>query len=168
MAFWDIFKTSEGEKNNNSSLHKKIENELTDQSEEELIKIACISGLLARVAHVDFVVTDGERESMHVALEEWTHLNKEEIHAICKIAVEEIKELAGIENHMYTRPLRDIMDHDERYEVLEACFAVAASDGTVENMESEEIRTIGKGLELTSKHFIAARATVAEKLGALR
>ena len=46
-------------------------------------------------------------------------------------------------------------------------FVIAASDGNVAAIESEEIRVISKGLELTNQHFLAARAEVADFLKAL-
>ena len=47
-------------------------------------------------------------------------------------------------------------------------FSVAASDGNADNLESEEIRTISKGLGLEHKHFVAARMSVKEYLGSLK
>ncbi|MFT6604717.1 MAG: putative tellurite resistance protein B-like protein, partial [Bacteriovoracaceae bacterium] len=97
-----------------------------------------------------------------------TKLSAEEIDAIVAVSIDEIKDLSGLENHKYCPPLVEILEKDQRYGLLESLFQIAASDGNVEDNESEEIRLITTGLNLEHKHYISARATVLEFLGALR
>jgi uncharacterized tellurite resistance protein B-like protein len=172
MDFWGIFKLgsdkSESSGQDSSSLQKKLSSLLTETTESELIKIACISGLFARVVSSDMVVDDGEMEVMRHSLKKWGKLPSNEADAAAKIAVEDNKELAGIENHKYCSPLLDLMSADERYHLLESLFAIAAGDGSVIGAESEEIRAISKGLMLSHNHFVAARATVLKQLQSLK
>jgi len=151
-----------------SRLHQKVSELLPDQSDEQLLKIACLSGLMARIAYNDLVIDDNERQIILNSLKEWTNLNNEEAKAIADLCLSEVKDLAGVENHLYCLPLRETLSLEERYNVIVSLFAVAAADGTVENSESEEIRNINHGLLLEHKHFISARSTVLEKIGALR
>lgn len=151
-----------------SRLHEKVSELLPNQSDEQLLKIACLSGLMARVAYNDLVIDDNERHVILNSLKKWTQLNDEEAKAIADLCLSEVKDLAGVENHLYCLPLRDSLSLDERYNIIVSLFAVAAADGTVENSESEEIRNINHGLLLEHKHFISARSTVLEKLGALK
>lgn len=175
MAFWDIFsKFSTSNKKNDQNndtqkgkLYQKIKDLLPDSSEEELIKIACISGLLARVAYVDFKIDKNEVVLMQKVLKDWTTLSEQDIDVTVNLSLEAIQELAGLENHKYCGPLNDILSQEQRYELLEALFALAAGDNTVENIESEEIRLIAQGLRLSHQHYISARATVINKLKAL-
>ena len=168
MGFWDIFNKEESNNQFESRLHKKIADYLPNTDENEHILIACISGLMARVAYVDFHLHENEEAIIADSLKTWTKLTEVEIQAVKKIAIEEIKELAGLENHKYCHPLNDILNQDQRFELLEALFAVAASDGEVESKENEEIRIIAKGLLLEQKYFISARATVVEYLKTLK
>lgn len=168
MAFWDTFKQEKNKNSNLSRLHQKISELLPNHSENDLIKVACIAGLLARIAYVDLKIEKGEVETMKTALKEWSNLDELMVEAIVNLSVDEIKDLAGLENHKYCHPLNDILDNDEKFKLLTSLFAVAAGDGSVESMESEEIRVITKGLLLEHKHYIAARATVLEKLKALK
>ena len=87
---------------------------------------------------------------------------------LANMAITHIKDMAGLDNHLYVHPLREILSQDERYKVLQSLFLVAASDGNVDNLESEEIRIICKGLELSNQHFTVARAEVAKYIGALK
>ena len=167
MAFWDIFGTNEKDKHQHGIIHYRLKQLMPDATEEDLIRVACIAGLLARVANVDLKITTDEKEFMKTAMLDWSGLDSKLVEVVCKIAIEEIQELSGLENHLYGQGLRESMDQDDRYRILEVLFAMSAADGSVDNLESEEIRTIAKSLHLTNQHFIAARATVMEKLAAL-
>ena len=151
-----------------SRLHQKIAELLPDKNEEDLIKTACLSGLMARIAYNDMEIHEGEMELITQSLEKWMNLNSEESIATAKLCVEEIKELAGIENHLYCLPLRESLSGKERYKIIECLFAIAASDGSVSNQEAEEIRNINQGLLLEHQHFISAKSTVLEYLGSLK
>ena len=170
MKFWELFseKHSSPQQTNFCSIHERLTSKLPNAKEETLIKTACIAGLLARVAWVDFKLDTNELKSMNKSLIEWTKLDNNTVDAILSIAIEEIKNLAGLENHIYAHTLRDMLDQTERYNILLALFSLAGSDGEVENIESEEIRIIAKGLGLAPKHYLSARASVYEKLKALK
>lgn len=169
MKFWDIFNSSVKETTGHTSrLHQKISELLPEENEDELIKCACVAGLLASVAFIDFEIHENEEEFMKKSLLDWTNLTPLEVDAISKVAIDEIKELSGLENHLYCKPLNELMDNDEKYGVLESLFAMAACDHEVSHKESEEIRVIYMGLHLEHKHFVSARATVLDKLMALK
>lgn len=168
MAFWDIFKAPSQGKDHQSGLHQKVANLLPNASDEEHVLVACVAGLCARVVYIDFEVHKDEIEKMKSALDHWTDLPKHDIEAIVELSLDEIKELAGLENHAYAHPLKETLSLENRYGILESLFEIAASDGVVEEKESEEIRVIATGMNLEHKHFISARATVLEHLGALK
>ncbi len=151
-----------------SRLHQRISELLPEKTEEDHLKIACLSGLMARIAYNDLKIDENEKLVILNSLKNWTHLNEEEAKAVADLCLSEVKDLAGIENHLYCLPLRESLSGTERYNIVVSLFAVAAADGTVENSESEEIRNIAHGLLLEHKHFISARSTVLEKLGALK
>tara|TARA_B100001971_G_scaffold215182_1_gene259232 strand:- start:178720 stop:179226 length:507 start_codon:yes stop_codon:yes gene_type:complete len=167
MSFWKKF-VDNGKDDNLSSLQKELANSLAELSEEQQVEVTCIAGLLARVAYVDFELDPNELVEIKKILKQWTDYTDDLVELIANTAVKHIKDLAGLENHLYVYPLRDILDRDTRFKIVEALFAIAAADGNVENIESEEIRMINTGLELSNQHFIAARAKVIQKLGALK
>lgn len=166
MSFWDIFKTKETTQNNQSRLYFKLKELLPNAEENTLIYTACISGLMARLIHVDLMIKDSEVLSFKKVLER-NFEDKQLVAAITELALNEIQELIDLENQRYSQPLNDILNENEKYKVLQLLFEVAASDGVVENIESEEIRLVCKSLCLSDKYFLAARAEVKDKLGAL-
>ena len=169
MSFWKMFKPSnDQDKKEYSQLYYELKSQFPDFSDENLIKITCIAGLFARVAYVDFDLDIKEKEHMKFALTNMTEFSNQEIDSIIEISLSHVKELAGLENHKYVYNLKEVIDKSERFQIVEALFALAASDGVVENIESEEIRIIVKGFDLSDQHFIAARAKASDKLKALR
>ena len=151
-----------------SQLHEKIFNRLPDRNEETILTLTCIAGLMARVAFIDFHIDERERQNMLDALAEFDDLKPGESEVITDIALEEIKNLSGLENHLYCYPISETLCLNERFNIVKALFTLAASDDGVSEKESEEIRQITKGLLLEHKHFIAARAYVLEKLDSLK
>ena len=112
-----------------------------------------------------------EEAHIKTALKEISELEQSQSDALAALALKEIEQLAGKENHRYCYELNEVLGdqaENEKYQILLMLFAVAASDGVVESVESEEIRNITKALLLEHKHYISARATVAEKLKALQ
>ena len=122
---------------------------------------------MARVAYVDFSLDPKEVDKMKVLMKGYSFGQKLKPEMIVELATTNIKEMAGLENHLYVHPLNEVLSKDEKFEVVQVLFFVAASDGVVEAIESEEIRTINKGLELSTQHFLAARAQVASYLKSL-
>lgn len=168
LGFWEKFKPSKAIEDSKTNLYDRLSSMFPDAQEDFLVEVACVAGLLARVAFVDMEIHEGEREHIKSVLQEWTDLPADEVEAISEIAIDEVTALVGNENHLYVHHLRPILDKDKRFQLIRALFAMAASDGEVDNYESEEIRIIAKGLELFNQHFLAARAEVADKLKALK
>lgn len=169
MALVDLFKFNTPEaKEQYSSLHYKVEKYFPDCNEREIIIATCVAGLCARVAYVDLDITDDEVDKLISVLKDWTRMPENSVKNIGNMAVEEMKELSGLENHLYATPLNDVLDKREKLELLTALFALAAADGSVSNKESEEIRLITRALQMNDQYFAAARSTVIDKLGALQ
>ncbi len=167
MNFWDIF-SKKDEKKSICSLRQKIIDHFPGEDETRQILLASISGLCARVAYVDFEVCSKETKAIKEALTKWMELNSNEASFVANLAISEVKELAGLDTRNYCTALNDLLDNSRKLHLLETLFQISAADGNVEQHESEEIRIISKGLLLEQKHFIAARATVASYIGALR
>lgn len=168
LNFFKIFAgENESQINQYSQLFSILAKEYPDISEQDLLITSCFAGLMARVAYVDFKIDPNELTQMESLLNNWklnTHIHCE---LIVKMAVDHIIEMSGLENHLYVHPLREVLNKEERFKMLKALFLIAAADGNVESVEAEEIRLITKGLELSHRHFIAARAEVVEYLSIL-
>lgn len=166
MAFMDFFKTTgagDSGVKSYSKLFDLLKRDFPSVEENDLLKASCIAGLFARVAYIDFDLDTEELKKMQQLIEKWDFTGVD-AKVVSSVAANHIKEMAGLENHLYVKPLNESMDKDERFNIVKALFLIAASDGSVDGVESEEIRLITKGLSLSSQHFVAARAEVVEYL----
>lgn len=174
MAFWDIFNKKSNNNGGTSGtgdgscrLQRETIRLLPDANPEQQVRAACLAGIMSQVAWCDLDIRAEEVENMKAALKKWTDLEEQEVTAVVSLALDNVQELAGLENYKYTEVLSTTMEHGQRFGLLKALFALAAADGSVAEKEAEEIRLICKGLLLEHKHFISAKATVLEHLAAL-
>ena len=151
-----------------NKLYDKFLTHFKDESEENLILYSCIAGLLARVAHVDFEVAEDEKKHMKNALTHWMKIDANKAELLSTIALDELKSLQGLDTRKFCTPLVETTDINTRFEIIEALFELAASDGGVSNDESNEISYISKALNLENKYFISARAAVKDHLNSLK
>lgn len=137
-------------------------------NEERKIILSCLSGLLARVAYSDLEITKREETEMNRILCELSGLSEEEARHITQYSLRKMKELSGLDTRSYCKPLVEILTQSERYQILKALFAIAAADGEVDNVESNEISYIANALVLEKKYFLSAQADVKEYLKTLQ
>lgn len=160
--FFQSFQSSQQQEQFSNSIHEKLKQYLPNADDQELITLSCVSGLMARVAHCNLKIDQKEIQGITVALKRYSHLNENQCRIVAQLALDEVVQFCGVENYKYCSPLIDFFDEDQRYGLLEALFMVAASDDNVDQMETEEIRTIAKALGMNHHRFISARATVIE------
>lgn len=146
--------------NDKGTLYTELSILLPNIDQEELLKVACISGLLARIAYADLEITESEQLVMKKSLLAWGNIPKEEIDAVVTMIVTQTQELAGLENHKYCSPLIELLDETTRFKLLKSLFMIAIGDGHISNLESEEIRSISTALGLSHKYYIAAKVAV--------
>lgn len=177
MAFWDAFRGASGGGRGGAgdaaadalcALHGRLRGMFPGDGEEALAEAACVAGLLASVATRDLVVHDGERAHMRDALVHWMGWPAAKAEAVSGAAIDDARELAGVEDHAYSEALAGLLPEDDRHSLLEALFEMAASDGGVSEQESEHIRLLARGLGLGHRHFVSARASVRSRLDALK
>ena len=126
--------------------------------EGKLRKLALAGGLMARVAHVDLVLTQDEFAAIVNALQSGWGIDPQEAAFVAEVAVSEIG--PDMDYYRLCREFFDTTDLKERTNFMEILFAVADADGEVSAREIEEIRTISSSLRLTHKQFIDAKLTV--------
>ena len=113
---------------------------------------------MARVAHVDREVKEGEFDAMAQTLMENWGLAQEAAAIVAEVAIS-----AVAENMDYYRMAREFFNcttEPERAQFLNVLFAVAQGDGMVSSEETEQIRSIARHLKLTHKQFINAKLKV--------
>jgi uncharacterized tellurite resistance protein B-like protein len=126
--------------------------------EDELRKLSLVGGLMAKVAYVDREVTEDEFKGMAQAIETHWGVSSQLAAFVAEVAVSAAEET--FDSFRMTRELMECTSEDERRKFLDVMFAVASSDGQISYDETEEIRKIARGINLTHKDFIDSKLRI--------
>ena len=129
-----------------------------DLSDDGLRKLGLVGGLMAKIAQMDSEVTDTEFARMVDIIQVNWNLGVEEATFVAEVAISAVDLTYDIFRMM--RELATSTTVDERCRVLDVLFAVANADGDISFDETEEIRLISRGLDLTHTDFIDAKLRV--------
>jgi uncharacterized tellurite resistance protein B-like protein len=130
--------------------------------------LAAFAYVLARVAHVDLEIDDAEAAEMRRIVGRLGGLDEGEARVVVEIARHEARRLGGTQNYLVTREFRAHSTPQQRLELLECLFAVAAADGSISATESDETLAIAEELGFTRAEALGVRSRFREHLAALR
>ncbi|MCB8987606.1 MAG: TerB family tellurite resistance protein [Ardenticatenaceae bacterium] len=125
----------------------------------DLRKYSLAGALMAKVAQTDRTVTDAEFEAMAEALQERWDVARETAVFITEVAVSQTS--ATQDMYRMQREFASLTSETERERFIEVLFLVAAADDQVSFEETEEIRLLANGLNLSHSQFIAAKLAAA-------
>ena len=140
------------------SLRLREEGKSLELPEAEMRKLGLAGGLMARIAKVDRTVTDEEFEVMAQAFEEHWQLPRESAVFVANVAVSSLD--VSYDYYRMTREFATETTLEERQAFLVALFRIAAADGEVSFEETEEIRLVSRGINVTHQDFINAKLKV--------
>jgi uncharacterized tellurite resistance protein B-like protein len=140
-----------------------------DQLDPQLAKyLAAFAYVLARVAHADLAIHEAETREMQETVRRVGRLSEEEAVLVVEIAKSQARVLGGTENYVVTREFRRISSPEQRGRLLECLYAVAAADGSISTIESQEIQSIADELGFTRAEANALRSRYRDRLAVLR
>ncbi|MDX1413805.1 MAG: TerB family tellurite resistance protein [Candidatus Promineifilaceae bacterium] len=137
------------------SRHLREEGRSLDLSDAELRKLGLAGGLMARIAKVDRVVSDDERQAMIQLIEEHWQLMHEAAVFVANTAISSLD--YTYDYYRMTREFATNTTREERQRFLVVLFLIAAADGSVSFDETEEIRLVSRSINLTHQDFINAK-----------
>ena len=124
-------------------------------SDEELRKLGTVGGLMARVAQVDQVVIEAEREKIISLLQSNWGLSQEAAALVVETAIAETD--SDFDYLRMTREFVEMTTPAERASLLDVLFAVANADGRISNQEDQEIHNLADYLLLSDNRVEEAR-----------
>ena len=134
----------------------QVEDEAEIDIPEEKLRKLCLAGaLMSMLAHSDEDIAEEEAEVMNRAMKLHWGLAEPEAAVVVHTAISEA--VAGMRRSTLTRRFYGMTNREERLNLLEALFAVAASHGGAAHNEVEMIRDISNALKCTHKDFINAK-----------
>jgi|CXWL01.1.fsa_nt_gi tellurite resistance protein len=120
--------------------------------------VASFAGVLARVAHADLAVTEAETLRGQQLLVERGHLNPEEAAVAMELARQRSELYGGTEDFLVTREFAGLASDEEKRDLLECCFAVAAADGGISGPEESRLKQIASELGLAASDLSLVRS----------
>jgi uncharacterized tellurite resistance protein B-like protein len=130
--------------------------------------LAAFAYVLARVAHADLEIDESESQEMERIVRELASLSEAEAALAVEIAKTQARLLGGTENYVVTRQFRELSSREQRVQLLQCLFAVAAADGSISNVENAEINAVAEELGFTRAEANALRSTFRDKLSVLQ
>lgn len=125
---------------------------------ERARRVAALALVLARAADADLHIGPEERETIGGLLVADGRLSAEEAEAVTAIAARGTRVSGGTDHYLATRELAGMTTREEREELLESLFTVAAADGTISTAEENRIRQIASELGFGHQEFADARS----------
>jgi uncharacterized tellurite resistance protein B-like protein len=151
-----------------SATVRRIAERLERLEPEQARFLAAFAFVLARIANADLRIDADETDEMVRSVEALAELPREQATLAVEIAKSQARLLGGTENYVVTREFRRLASPEQRAQLLECLYAVAAADGTIEGVESREIRAIAEELGFTRAEANALRGAYRDKLSELR
>ena len=130
--------------------------------------VAAFAYVLSRVAHADLDITAEETGKMEEILRGDGHLPEDQAVLVVEIAKAQSRLFGGTENYLVTRELAGLATAEQRREVLDCLFAVAAADGGISSPEEAQIRQVASELGFSHGEYVAARAAWREHRDVLK
>ena len=130
--------------------------------------LAAFAYVLARIANADLEIDAAETAEMERSLAAISDLSESEIALAIEIAKSQARLLGGTENYVVTREFRKISTLEQRGQLLQCLYAVAAADGTITSIESSEIVGIAEELGFTRMQANALKSQYRDKLSVLQ
>lgn len=125
--------------------------------------LAAFAYVLSRVAGADQHYADQEIRRIVDIVQRVGHLPEQQALLIAEIAKSQNRMFGGTENFLVTREFNEIATQEQRSDLLDCLFAIAAADEAVSGEEEQQIRQIASELGFTHDEYIAARMAYADK-----
>ena len=129
---------------------------------------AAFAYVLARVAGADLRFEAEEAEVMEETLVRCADIDASEARLVVSIAQAEVDAIGGTHNYIVTREFGRMSSGEERMQLLECLFAVAAADDVITGDETNEIIAIAQEIGLTREDALAVRSSFRDKLAEMR
>jgi len=125
--------------------------------------LAAFAYVLSRVAGADLDISDVETAEMVRLVEHVGHLPEAQAIVVVEIAKSQNRMFGGTENFLVTREFRELASAEQRRELLECVFAVAAADQAITSEEEAQLWQIASELGFRHEEYVQVRLKYSDK-----
>ncbi len=147
---------------------RRIVRELEQVEPDRRRFLAGFAYVLGRAAHADLEISADETRLMEQIVVDIGGLPEAQAVLVVEIAKHQTQLYGGTEDFLVTREFAARADETQRHGLVEACFAVVASDHQISAEEYAELTQIADELGLTREELNVIRREYREHLAAIQ
>jgi len=130
--------------------------------------IAAAAYTLARAAHADLDISDEETAAIERELQRDGALDESTAVLVTQMAKLQARTVGGTEDYVVTREFKALATETQRDDVMRACFAIGAVNGTISAEETAVLNQIAGELDIDAAALNAIRAEHHEQLSSVQ
>jgi len=130
--------------------------------------LAAFAYLLGRVARADLRVGTEETRAMERIVIEHGGIPEDQAVIVVHMAKAQNTLFGSTENYLVTREFKEIATGEQKIRLLDALFAVAASDELISTIETNEIRQIVDELKVDPVEYTKLRSAYKDSLAVFK
>ena len=135
---------------------------------EQARLVASAAYTLARAANADLSISDEETAAIERELQANEALDEATAVLVTEMAKLQAKTVGGTEDYVVTREFKALATQDQKIQVLRACFAIGAANGTISAEETAVVNEIAGELDIDDATLNAIRADYHEQLSSVQ
>jgi uncharacterized tellurite resistance protein B-like protein len=143
---------------------RKIVDSLEALDPDRARYLAAFAYVLSRVARADLKVSHEEARAMEHLVAEHGGLTEEQAILVVQIARHQNLLFGATEDFLVTREFNRITDREQKLQLLDCLYAVAAAEHHISVVEDNEIRKVASELALEHHEVIAVRSRYRDRL----
>ena len=126
--------------------------------------VAATAYTIARAAYADLEISADETMVIERLLQDNGLLDEPTAVLVTEMAKLQARTVGGTEDYVVTRELKAIASPEQRLDVLRACFAVSAANGSISAEESAEVNEIANELDVDPAALASIRAEYHDRI----
>jgi len=147
---------------------RRIVAKLEAMPPEQARLIASAAYTLARAAHADLVISDEETAAIERELQRDGALDEATAVLVTQMAKLQARTVGGTEDYVVTREFKALASPAQRLDVMRACFAIGAANGTISAEEAAVLNQIAGELDIDAASLNAIRADYHDRLSSVQ
>ena len=147
---------------------RRIVARLEEMPAERARFIASAAYTLARAANADQDISPEETVEIEKALQASGGVDEATAVLVTEMAKLQARSVGGTEDYVVTREFRNLATVPQRIDILRACFAIGAANGTISAEENAVVNEIARELDLDPAEVNAVRSAFHERLSAVQ
>lgn len=170
MGFFDFFRSQPAGSASAAETDtvRRIVESLEHMDVDKARYLAAFAYIMSRVARADLKISPEEAKLIEEQVKDHGGLTEDQSILVSQIARHQQLLFGATEDFLVTREFNRIASREQKLQLLDCLYAVAAAEAKVSVVEDNEIRKVASELSLEHSEIIAVRSRYRDQLAVLR